>query len=87
MFPASFHLGRQSRDLFECVDAIACPFLPPYRTIGIQFTSRTNVAARVRKVQESKALGMMERMGWRVVVWGFDHFGSELRCRESVVLG
>ena len=52
--------------------------------IGLQWTSRSNVSARLRKIRASEHLAWLELAGFAVVVWGFDPDCDQVR--EEVLL-
>jgi len=41
------------------------------QTIGIQITSKSNMSARIKKIQESEFLPELLRSNWRIVVIGW----------------
>lgn len=41
------------------------------QTLGVQATSASNVAARVKKLSASPNLVTVQRAGWQVEVWGW----------------
>jgi len=59
---------RRKKDLFGIFDVLA---VGNEETVGIQITSKSNMAARMRKIQESEYLPEIIRSGWRVVVIGW----------------
>ena len=59
---------KRKKDLFGIFDVLA---VGNEETIGIQITSKSNMAARMRKIQESEHLPEIIRSGWRVVVIGW----------------
>lgn len=56
------------RDLFGVVDIVA---LRAGETLGVQATSASNVAARVRKLADAPTLPALRAAGWRLVVHGW----------------
>lgn len=65
--------GR-SHDLFGCIDAIAFdeqPILSAPRTIGIQFTSAANRAARRKKMAEMDLRKHLTDNAWLLLVWSW----------------
>ena len=60
----------RTKDLLGFVDALAFP--ADGGTVAIQYTSATNVGARVAKIRQHKNFPRVMRAGWQVVVWGFD---------------
>jgi hypothetical protein len=59
---------KRKKDLFGIFDVLA---VGNQETVGIQITSKSNMAARMRKIQESEYLPEIIRSGWRVVVIGW----------------
>ncbi len=59
---------KRKKDLFGCIDIIA---IGNGETVAIQVTSKSNMSARVKKIEESEALPEMLRSGWRVIVHGW----------------
>lgn len=57
------------RDLFGMFDLIA---IKSFVTMGIQVTSRSNVTARVKKIEEEPRLLDVREAGWIVMVHGWD---------------
>lgn len=70
---------RRRRDLLGFVDLLAC--IPSAddlsRFAAIQFTSRSNVASRVKKIRASNNyLRVVDAWGWYVLVWGWSADGT-----------
>ena len=59
---------KRKKDLFGIFDVLA---VGNGQTIGIQITSKSNMAARIRKIEESEFLPEILQSGWRVVVIGW----------------
>ena len=59
---------KRKKDLFSIFDVLA---VGNGETIGIQITSKSNMAARIKKIEASEFLPEIIRSGWRVVVIGF----------------
>jgi hypothetical protein len=59
---------KRKKDLFGIFDVLA---VGNGETIGIQITSKPNMSARVKKIEESEFLHEILRSGWRVVVIGW----------------
>lgn len=59
---------KRKKDLFGIFDVVA---VGNEETVGIQITSKSNISARMRKIQESEYLPEILRSGWRVVVIGW----------------
>jgi hypothetical protein len=60
---------RRKHDLFGCIDLLA---IGNGETLGIQVTSRSNMSARIKKIQDAEALPEMLRSKWRIIVHGWD---------------
>ncbi len=68
------HRARRNHDLFGFIDMLAHD---DAGTIAIQYTSSSNMSARMKKVTGHKNFARVtEGYGWRVVVWGFRPDGS-----------
>lgn len=67
------HLTKRSHDLLGMFDYLA---FGDGQTIGVQLTSRNNVAARVTKLKADKRLAWVHKAGWTVWVLGFDKNSS-----------
>jgi hypothetical protein len=67
--------AKRRQDLFGFVD-ILC--VKDGETLGVQTTSDSNVAARIRKIEDSPMLFALRRAGWRIEVhgWKRDKSGS-----------
>lgn len=59
---------KRKHDLFGCIDLLA---IGNGETIAIQVTSKSNMSARIRKIEDSDALIEMIRSNWRVIVHGW----------------
>jgi len=59
---------KRKKDLFGIFDVLA---VGNCETIGIQITSKPNMSARIKKIQESEYIVELIRSGWRVVVIGW----------------
>jgi hypothetical protein len=57
------------QDLFGCIDIIAST--PEFPVIGVQCTSASNFAARLKKVRDSDKAQQLIRNGWQVMVVGW----------------
>jgi hypothetical protein len=60
--------GKVRHDLFGIVD-IVC--VGNGETIGVQATSGSNVASRIKKIEDSDALADLRDAGWKIVVHGW----------------
>jgi hypothetical protein len=59
---------RRKHDLFGVIDLLA---IGNGETLAVQVTSKSNMSARIRKIEESEALPEMLRSNWRVIVHGW----------------
>ena len=59
---------KRKKDLFGIFDVLA---VGNEQTIGIQITSKSNMSARIKKIQESEFLPELLRSNWRIVVIGW----------------
>lgn len=60
--------AKVRHDLFGIVD-IVC--VGNGETIGVQATSGSNVASRIKKIEDSDALADLRDAGWKIVVHGW----------------
>lgn len=60
--------ARIRQDLFGIIDLLA---LRDGETLAVQTTSGSNVAARLRKIEESPMLPILRRAGWLIQVHGW----------------
>jgi hypothetical protein len=59
---------KRKKDLFGCLDLLA---IGNGETLAIQVTSKSNMSARIKKIEDSAALPEMLRSGWRILVHGW----------------
>ena len=59
---------KRKKDLFGIFDILA---VGNGETIGVQITSKANMSARIKKIQESPFLPEIIRSGWRIKVLGW----------------
>lgn len=71
--------ARISRDLFGCIDVLG---VRDGETVAVQATSISNIASRIRKVEDSPALAAMRAAGWTILVHGWR--AGELRREVDV---
>lgn len=69
---------KRKHDLFGCIDLLA---IGAGDTIAVQTTSRSNMAARRHKIQDSDAYPEMIRSGWRVQIHGWFKEGNRWQCK------
>lgn len=60
-------MARVRRDLFGVLDIVA---LRDGITKGVQATSKSNMASRIKKIAEAEATPLLRRAGWQLEVWG-----------------
>ena len=58
----------RKHDLYGCIDLLA---IGNGETVAIQVTSKSNMAARIKKIEENPALPEMIRSNWRILVHGW----------------
>ncbi len=56
------------RDLYGWIDVLA---IKDTETKAIQCTSRSNMASRVRKIEDSDTVDAVRKAGWSIEVWGW----------------
>ena len=61
--------SRRTKDLFTIFDILA---VGPQGTMGVQMTSRGNMASRRRKIAEYEHLHAIRAAGWQIRLIGFD---------------
>ncbi len=61
--------SRRRHDLFTIFDVIA---VGPLGTLGVQMTSRRNMASRRKKITEYEHIGAIREAGWQIRLYGFD---------------
>ena len=59
---------RRKKDLFGIFDILA---VGNGETVAVQITSKANMSARIKKIQESEFLPEIIRSGWRIKVIGW----------------
>ena len=62
------YFTKRKHDLFGCIDILA---IGNNETLAIQVTSKSNMSARIHKIEDSETLPEMLRSGWRVLVHGW----------------
>lgn len=67
------------KDLFGFIDIVA---IGPKEVIGVQTTTKHNMAARVRKIEKSPYLHHVLFSGIKVRVHGWEKVGSRLKLTE-----
>jgi hypothetical protein len=70
--------ARVRQDLFGCLDILA---IGP-DIVGVQTTSGSNTASRVKKLEQSEVLPVLKAAGIRVVVHGWRKLGGRWSVRE-----
>jgi hypothetical protein len=71
---------KRKHDLFGCIDILA---IGAGDTIAVQTTSKSNMAARRHKIQDSDAYPEMVRAGWRVILHGWYKEGNRWKLKEE----
>jgi hypothetical protein len=73
--------SRKRIDLWNCIDILA---VGNGETLGVQTTSRGNVAARHKKIVENEYYPELVRSGWKIHVhgWGKLKAGWTLKLVE-----
>ncbi|MCF6766159.1 hypothetical protein L3V82_10280 [Thiotrichales bacterium 19S3-7] len=61
--------SKRKHDLFGIIDVLA---VGNSETLGIQITSRNNIASRIKKIADSDVINDLRKAGWRIEVWGYD---------------
>jgi hypothetical protein len=69
------------QDLFGILDVLAVGA----DIVGVQTTSGSNAASRVKKLQQSEALPLLKAAGVRVVVYGWRKLKGRWSLREVVL--
>ena len=59
---------KRKKDLSGVFDILA---IGKGETIGVQITSKSNIAARIKKIEESEYLPLLLEAGWRIIVFGW----------------
>ena len=59
---------KRKKDLFGIFDILA---IGSGETLGIQITSKSNISARIKKIEESEYLPLLLAAGWRIIVFGW----------------
>jgi len=59
---------KRKKDLFGIFDILA---IGSGETIGVQITSKSNISARIKKIEESEYLPLLLQAGWRIIVFGW----------------
>jgi hypothetical protein len=59
---------KRRRDLYGILDIVA---IKKGETVGVQTTSKANMAARRNKIRESGALHLLVEAGWKVEIHGW----------------
>lgn len=59
---------KQRKDLFGFVDIVA---IREGETVGVQTTSGSNMAARIKKIADSETVSDVRKAGWKILVQGW----------------
>lgn len=72
--------ARKRRDFAGIIDIIC---IGNGETVGVQTTSASNLASRVQKIEESDALPVLRKVGWRILCHGWrKNAAGRWICRE-----
>lgn len=74
--------ARKRVDLFHCIDVLA---IGNGETVGIQTTTRSNMWARRKKIQDNKYLPELLDSGWRIILEGWDKPKLVWRDKEEQI--
>lgn len=72
------HQARRKKDLYGIIDVLA---VRGETTMGVQVTSRGEIARRKRKILDSPAFPLLIEAGWKIVIHGWDKYDSRWRCK------
>lgn len=67
-------VGRQRKDLFGCIDIVAVH--PTFGILGVQATTTSNMAARVKKIEQEPRVGPWIEHA-KLEVWGWAKRGKQ----------
>jgi len=67
------------QDLFGVIDVLG---IQEGDTLAVQSTSYSNVASRIRKIEDSEALADIRAAGWSLHVHGWRKVKNRWQCRE-----
>jgi hypothetical protein len=70
---------KTRHDLFGCIDIIA---IGQGKTLAVQTTSKTNMNARIKKIENNEYLNEMIRANWCILVHGWYKEKNRWRCKE-----
>jgi hypothetical protein len=71
---------KRKKDLFTIFDVLA---VGNGETLGIQITSKSNMSARIKKIENAEVLPHLIAAGWRVIVIGFfKQQNGRYACKE-----
>ena len=62
------YFTKRKHDLYGCIDILA---IGNGETLAVQVTSKSNMSARIKKIEASEFLAEMLRSNWRVIVHGW----------------
>lgn len=71
--------SKRSSDLFGVFDILA---VGNGETVAVQVTSRSNIAARVKKMTAAEdIMAACREAGWRILVHGWDKYKGQYRLK------
>lgn len=70
---------KRKHDLWGCIDLLA---IGNGETVAVQVTSKSNLAARIHKIEEAEAYPEMLRSGWRIVLHGWWKENNRWQLKE-----
>ena len=73
------HFAKIRQDLFKIIDVLA---VGNGETVGVQCTSYSHVAERVKKVNAAEAINDIRGAGWKILVQGWHKKKNRWVCRE-----
>lgn len=74
--------ARVRQDLFQIIDVLA---VKDGETIGIQVTSKSNLAARIRKISDSEHINNLRDANWTILVHGWYKENNRWKLEERDV--
>lgn len=78
-FDTEHHSFGRTYDLFGFCDVLC---LSAVDIVAVQATSRSNISARIRKIEEHENLAAVRKAGIRILVQGWDGPSDSPRYRE-----
>jgi hypothetical protein len=76
------HTGKICRDYLGLFDIVAFKYNGEYHTIHlIQVTSRTNINARIKKIERSEYIESIRKLNVSILIYGWDTYEGEDRFK------